>query len=258
MIEDNYVQLASGILAFGKGLQEKYIKERVKRWHENIRNTAFFLILAGSQTAEIDGISSAGSTPISRRYTAIADAELLRNLEENVEELIHSTLYPVWHWKVGNDNLPERIDPYGNKETDIVKKTIEYMPAGGIFVTDHRHQIVAQGSEGRALRVEGYLTYFKQRLFSGLGVSGVDMGEGDSANKATAQVLSNTAIQHIEALQLTMKIFLESFVLSELMLEKGGAVDIYDPEKRVEIKFGTIDKEAKTKLEKSNNSTIFK
>ena len=65
MIGDNYVLLVSGILAFGEGIQEQNIEEKVKRWHENIRNTAFFLILAGSQTAEIEGISSAGSTPIS-------------------------------------------------------------------------------------------------------------------------------------------------------------------------------------------------
>ena len=77
MIEDHYVLLSSGVLAFGKGMQEQNIDERVKSWHENITNTAFFLILAGSQTAEIEGISSAGSTPVSRRYTAVADAELL-------------------------------------------------------------------------------------------------------------------------------------------------------------------------------------
>ncbi len=77
MVEENYVLLSSGVLAFGKGIQDQNIEEQVKRWNENINNTAFFLILAGSQTAEIEGISSAGSTPISRRYTAVADAELL-------------------------------------------------------------------------------------------------------------------------------------------------------------------------------------
>jgi len=77
MKRDCYVLLPSGVLAFGKGIQEKNIHERVKRWHENLTNISFFLILAGSQTAEIEGISAAGSTPISRRYTAIADAELL-------------------------------------------------------------------------------------------------------------------------------------------------------------------------------------
>ena len=77
MIGDNYVLLPSGVLAFGRGIQEHQIDERVKSWYENITKAAFFLILAGSQTAEIEGISSAGSTPVSRRYTAVADAELL-------------------------------------------------------------------------------------------------------------------------------------------------------------------------------------
>ena len=77
MIGDQYIPLPSGVLAFGEGIQEENIHEIVKRWHENITNISFFLILAGSQTAEIEGISSAGSTPISRRFTAVADAELL-------------------------------------------------------------------------------------------------------------------------------------------------------------------------------------
>jgi len=74
---DHYVLLPSGVLAFGDGLREQNVDERVKSWQENITNMAFFLILAGSRTAEIEGISAAGSTPVSRRYTAVADAELL-------------------------------------------------------------------------------------------------------------------------------------------------------------------------------------
>ncbi len=77
MIRDHYILLSSGVLAFGKGIQEQKIIKRVKSWHENISNITFFLILAGSKTAEVEGISSAGSTPASRRYTAVADAELL-------------------------------------------------------------------------------------------------------------------------------------------------------------------------------------
>ena len=77
MIGDYYISLPSGVLAFGKGMQEKNVSQRVRRWHKNITNISFFLILAGSRTAEIEGISSAGSTPLSRRYTAVADAELL-------------------------------------------------------------------------------------------------------------------------------------------------------------------------------------
>ena len=77
MTGENYVLLPSGVLAFGKSLEKQNVDERVQRWQVNITNTAFFLILAGSQTAEIEGISAAGSSAASRRYTAVADAELL-------------------------------------------------------------------------------------------------------------------------------------------------------------------------------------
>ena len=77
MIGDHYLFLSSGVIAFGKGIQEDNVDERVKRWQGNMTKISYFLILAGTQTAEIEGISSAGSTPMGRRYTAIADAELL-------------------------------------------------------------------------------------------------------------------------------------------------------------------------------------
>ncbi len=77
MKENHYVLLSSGVLAFWGGLHKQNVEERVKSWQENIMNISFFLILAGSRTAEIEGISAAGSTPNSRRYTAVADAELL-------------------------------------------------------------------------------------------------------------------------------------------------------------------------------------
>ena len=122
---------------------------------------------------------------------------------------------------------------------------------GGIYVSDHRHKIQAIGSEGRALRIEGYLDYFKKRVFAGLGLSSVDMGEGDTANRSTAHSLSQSAILDVEALQRVMKTFLEFYVFNELLLEGG-----YDPleyKNKVEIKFGVIDSEARSKLE---NQTI--
>ncbi len=181
------------------------------------------------------------------------DISLLRRIEENVEELIESNLYPLFHYQVGSDAMPERYSPEGVKETDIIKATIEYMPAGGIYVSDHRHQITAIGSEGRALRVETYLEYFKKRVFAGLGMSGVDFGEGDSANKATADVLSKGAMQDIEALQKTLKYFIEFFIIREILLEGPFNFQTIPDQDMVEIKFGIVDKEVQSKLE---NQTI--
>lgn len=179
--------------------------------------------------------------------TVLDDIALLRRLEENIESLVESNLYPLFHYQVGSDTFPERYSPEGMKETDIVKRTIEYMPAGGVYVSDHRHKISAIGSQGKALEIQEYLKYFKQRIFTGLGVSGVDMGEGDTANRSTANALSKSAIQDVEALQKNLKTFIEFFVFNELLLE--GGYDPLEEENKVEIKFGVVDIENKNKIE---------
>lgn len=183
----------------------------------------------------------------------LEDLALLRRMEENIEGLVDANLNPLFHYTVGTDEHPERYGPDGSKETDIVRQTIEYMPSGGIFVSDHRHKIEAIGSEGKALNAIQYLEYFKKRVFAGLGVSPMDMGEADSANSSTASTLSKSAIQDVEALQANIKLFIDNYVINELLIEGGFTDAIMDPEKRVEIKFGTVDKEEKSKLE---NQTI--
>jgi hypothetical protein len=179
----------------------------------------------------------------------LQDVSLLRRLEENVEELIESNLFPLFHYTVGTDEYPERYSPDGYKETEIVRKSIDYMPAGGVYVSDHRHKISAIGSQGKALQIESYLDYFKKRVFSGLGVSSVDMGESDTANRATANVLSKSAIQDVEALQEIIRNFVEFYVFKELLLEGGYEFDLHDPMKKVSIKFGSVDKEQQIKIE---------
>jgi hypothetical protein len=183
----------------------------------------------------------------------LEDIALLRRLEESIETMIDANLHPLFHYTVGNDNMPERYSPEGIKESDIVRDTIEYMPSGGVFVSDHRHKIQAVGSEGKALKVEEYLSYFKKRVYAGLGVSPMDMGEADSANRSTANTLSKIAIQSVEALQKYIKTFIETYVINELLLEGGFENALLDSETSVTIKFGAVDKEEKSKEE---NQTI--
>ncbi len=63
--------------AFGSGSSSLLINRWETTWKTAMTNIVSLLVLAGSKTAEIEGISSAGSTKESRRYTAIADGELL-------------------------------------------------------------------------------------------------------------------------------------------------------------------------------------
>ncbi|AAP99481.1 Nicotinate-nucleotide--dimethylbenzimidazole phosphoribosyltransferase [Prochlorococcus sp. SS52] len=46
-------------------------------WSTSISDITSILVLAGTKTAEIEGISAAGATKESRRFTAVADAEFL-------------------------------------------------------------------------------------------------------------------------------------------------------------------------------------
>lgn len=178
---------------------------------------------------------------------ALDDIALLRRIEENVEELIETNLFPTFHYKVGNDEFPETVGPNGLSESMNVKRTLEYMPSHGVYVSDHRHEIVAIGSENKALRIDFYLTYFKNRVLAALGTSPVDMGEGDTANRATAATMSKTMIQDVEAMQVLMKRFIEFFVINELLLE--GGYNPLDEKQQVEIKFGIIDREQQATLE---------
>lgn len=64
-----------GCLQLGCGLSEPRIKAFLRSWCTGELDC--LLVLAATRTAEHEGISAAGATAASRRFTALADAELL-------------------------------------------------------------------------------------------------------------------------------------------------------------------------------------
>jgi hypothetical protein len=171
------------------------------------------------------------------------DLALLRRIEDNVENLIEAHLFPLYHYKVGTDERPDVRGPDGLTEADKVRKVIKYMPASGIFVTDHRHEVTALGAEGKALNIEVYLNYFRSRVLAGLGTSMLDMGEGGAANKSTANTLSKGMLMDIESMTKQVASFIDFYVITELLIE--GGFDPLNPDEMVHLKFGTIDKDEK-------------
>lgn len=169
------------------------------------------------------------------------DMRLLRRLEENVVDLIETNLFPVFHYKIGSDKFPERMTEGGVTESEKISSKIKYMASSGFIVSDHRHEVTAVGSESKALRIDYYLEYFRGRVLTGLAVSPIDLGMGDTANRSTASSMSKAMLADVEAMALQVKYFIDHFIIAEL-LEEGG-FDSFDPENRVEIRFGTIDKE---------------
>ena len=66
-----------GIKLFGNKINQKLFSERVDILKKEINNFIFYLVIAGTETSQIEGISAAGMNSKARRKTALADAEFL-------------------------------------------------------------------------------------------------------------------------------------------------------------------------------------
>ena len=66
-----------GINFFGNETNKKRQLNKIEILKKNIKNLKIFLIIAGTNTSQIPGISAAGINAKSRRKTALADAEFL-------------------------------------------------------------------------------------------------------------------------------------------------------------------------------------
>lgn len=187
-------------------------------------------------------------------YPAIEDVLILRRLEEQVGELIESNLFPLFHYKIGTDEHPERVNPKtGLREVEQIAQTLQYMPSSGVYISDWRHSIEAIGSEGKALNIEKYLEYFRARVFTALGVSSVDFGMGDTSNRSTAQTQTKSFSEQVEAMQILMKGFLQMHLITPLLLEGAFPFDPLKPENTVEISFGKIDMTEQSNMENVAN-----
>ncbi len=66
-----------GIKLFGSKINQKIFSERLEILKKEIDNFIFYLVIAGTETSQIDGISAAGINSKARKTTALADAEFL-------------------------------------------------------------------------------------------------------------------------------------------------------------------------------------
>ncbi len=67
----------TGINIFGSEPNKKAQIKKIEKLKKNINNFKIFLVIAGTNTSQIRGISAAGINAESRRTTALADAEFL-------------------------------------------------------------------------------------------------------------------------------------------------------------------------------------
>lgn len=187
-----------------------------------------------------------------RILPVMEDIKVLRRIEENVELLVTQSIFPLIHYKVGTENSPARMDHNGVAELDKVIQQVQMMPPEGVYVTPERHEIRMIGTEGRALRVEAYLDYFKKRVLAGLSLSSVDIGEGGTANRNTADTMSRALIDEVKADQRVFEDAFQQLIINELLMEASEQLDISREENKVYLRFREIDYD--TKIKKENHA----
>ena len=182
------------------------------------------------------------------------DIRSLRRMEENVEMLVSQHLFPLYQYIVGTESAPAEVYEDGTSEVDVIKEQIERMPTEGSIVTPERHEIKALGAEGTALDAKEYLKYFESRVLSGLGVSDVAIGRGDTSNRATAVTIDKNLADRCKDFQAVVETFINEFMFKELLFEGGFTIDEKE-DSFVKLKFREVDIDFMLKVQ---NHSVFK
>lgn len=176
-------------------------------------------------------------------FPVLEDTALLRTIEQSVATLIKKNIFPTVHHKI---NKPS--NPVHGISADIQKAVMLHRMAApeGVIITGPDHEIRTLGAESQALRVEGYLDYFRARVLTGLGmpVSVAGLGGGARASLESAVELVLSKVRHAMS---TISKELEWWLLNELLWE--GGFDPYLGEgSRVHLRFSEIDQDAVIRL----------
>ncbi len=178
-------------------------------------------------------------------FAGLDDVKILRNVEENIARLIYRNLFPLYQYQVGLDKPGfEATDD----EIEYVREQIREMPMDGGIVVSERHNISVVSNASATLNAEPYLKYFRQRVFTALGVSDIVMGIGDTANRGTADNLSAEMIDGVKEFQAVFKNTFVMSIINELLFE-GGYDPILNPDQEVDFVFTEIELDAKIKKE---------
>lgn len=179
------------------------------------------------------------------------DILLLRSIEQDAEALIHRHANPFMLVQVGSDKSPARLLGDGTSELDVYASLVDNIDEEGGAAVPHRVDVKYLGAESQALRLESYLSYFKQRVLTGLCTSEIDLGNGSGTSGSTAESVSNSMKEDVRSYQKTIENFVSNYIFNEILLEapfyKNSQWIPY--EERVSLNFIEPDLDKRIKIE---------
>lgn len=178
--------------------------------------------------------------------SAIDDLIALRQIEEDIQNLVHRELFPLYKFKVGTNDQPAT-----DEELDKAANEIEGLRSEGALVMSNRHDVEVLGADGNVLDASKYLDHFKERVAIGLGVYPHHLGMTSNASQAMTDRLDRALYDKIKEYQRRFEDSMRLFVLNDLLIE-GGFDPYTNPEvdgvsDRCYFKFSEIDSDTEVK-----------
>jgi hypothetical protein len=147
-------------------------------------------------------------------FVAVMDDVIaLRQVEEDVQNLVHRELFPIYKYIVGTEEHPAEPD-----EINAAVGSIEGLGTGGGIVLPERHDIDVVGSQGKALDIQPYLDHFKERVAVGMGLTKKRLGMSQ-ANAAKDEEDDTKIFDKIKLYQKTFGELIRLHIFNELLLE---------------------------------------
>jgi hypothetical protein len=117
-------------------------------------------------------------------------------------DVIEDNRFSIVVYKVGTKEAP-------GKEEDIneVKRYLEYNESDSTIVIPFNHEVKVLNISGMK-EIKEYMDYYRNKFLNEVGISGIGLGEGGSANRATAEEANLVTYDLVSSMQ---KTFAEQF-----------------------------------------------
>lgn len=181
--------------------------------------------------------------------SVLDDVIALRQMEEDIQNLVHRELFPLYKYTIGTAEQPAEPD-----EIEKASSELENLRSEGGLILPFRHNIDIIGSENAALDATSYLDHFKERVAVGLGVSPHHLGMSmNGGNRSMTDRLDTALYDKVKQYQKQFSEMIRVFILNELLLE-GGYDPMVNPTEdsisdRCYFRFNEIDVDTQVKKE---------
>jgi hypothetical protein len=177
------------------------------------------------------------------------DVVALRQMEEDIQNLVHRELFPLYKYRIGTADQPAEPE-----EIDQAAAEIENLRAEGGLILPFRHDVEVIGSNNLALNASPYLDHFKERVAIGLGVAPHHLGMSmDGGNRSVTERLDTALYDKIKQYQKQFAEMIRVHIFNEILFE-GGFDPLMHPyaetiSDRCYFKFNEIDVDTQVKKE---------